>query len=127
MAAAVDSVAEHIKPLEGATVRRGTLGATTSAGMPVTLQSDTYWDPTDSSTAVLTVAIAVQGGVAGDRVDLVFAGPVLCMTGATPGTLIFASDTAGGLGEAVGTKDTIIGFAETATILFVQPQIIDLS
>lgn len=127
MAAAIDSVAEHIKPLEGAQLRRGTLGATTGAGMPVTLQADGYWDPTDTSTAQLSVAIAVQGGVAGDRVDLVTGGPVLCMTGATPGTLIFGSDTAGGIGEAVGTKDTIIGFAETATILFVQPQIIDLS
>lgn len=127
MAAAHDTVAEHIKPLEGSLLRRGTLGATTLAGQPVTLQSDGYWDPTDTSTAQLTVAIAVQGGVAGDRVDLVTYGPVVCMTGATPGTLIFGSDTAGAFAEAVGTKDTVIGFAETATVLFVQPQIIDLA
>lgn len=127
MAAVIDTVAEHIKPLEGAIVRRGTLGATVVAGEPVTLQADGFWDPTDASTAQLTVAIPIQGGVAGDRVDLVRHGPVLCMTGATIGALIFASDTAGEISESVGTKDTIIGYAETATILYVQPQIIDLS
>lgn len=127
MAAAHDTVAEHIKPLNGSIVRRGTLGATTLAGQPVTLQSDGFWDPTDTSTAQLTVAIAVEGGGAGDAVDLVTYGPVVCMTGATPGTLIFGSDDAGAFAESVGTKDTIIGYAESATVLFVRPQIIDLS
>jgi hypothetical protein len=127
MAATHDTNAEHIKPLEGAIIRRGTLGATTLAGQPVTLQSDGYWDPTDASAAQVTVAIAVQGGVAGDRVDLVRYGPVVCFTAATVGALIYASDTAGAFAEAAGTADTIIGYAESATVLFVQPQIITLS
>lgn len=127
MAATHDTVAEHIKPLEGAVIRRGTLGATTLAGQPVTLQSDGYWDPSDASTAQVTVAIAVQGGVAGDRVDLVRHGPVVCFTAATVGALIFLSDTTGAFSESAGTKDTIIGYAESATVLYVQPQIIDLT
>lgn len=127
MAAARDTVAEHIKPLEGAIVRRGTLGATTEAGELVTLQSDGYWDPSNGAGVQFTVAVAIQGGVAGDRVDLVRYGPVVCLTGATPGARIFVSDTAGEPSETAGTKDTIAGYAESATVLFVQPQIIDFS
>jgi hypothetical protein len=41
--------------------------------------------------------------------------------------LVYGSDTAGAFDTAVGTKDVIIGYAETATILFVTPEIIDLS
>lgn len=127
MAAARDTVAEHIKPLEGAIVRRGTLGAATEAGEVVTLQSDGFWDPSLATAVQFSVAIAVQGGAAGDRVDLVRYGPVVCMTGATVGARIFTTDTAGEMAETAGTKDTIIGYAESATVLFVQPQIIDMS
>lgn len=127
MAAARDTVAEHIKPLEGAIVRRGTLGATTEAGEVVTLQSDTFWDPSNGAAVQFSVAIAIQGGVAGDRVDLVRYGPVVCMTGATVGARIFNTNTAGEMDETGGTKKTIVGFAESAAILFVQPQIVDFS
>lgn len=129
MAAAIDTNAEHIKPLlsRGAKTFRGTYGTTVGAGMPVTLQSDGFWDPTDTSTVQVTVAIAVKGGVVGDEDDLVDSGPVVCMTGATPGTLIYASDTAGGIGESAGTKGLVIGYAEDATTLIVKPQIINFS
>lgn len=127
MAIAVQTVAEKVKPLEGAIVRRGTLGATTTAGQPVTLQSDGKWDPTDTSTAQVTVRIAVQGGADGEVVDMVVHGPVSSITGGTPGLLVFGSDTAGEVSETAGTKDTVIGYNESATVLFVQPQIVDLS
>lgn len=127
MAAITKASAAAVKPLEGSTVRRGTLGATVTAPAPVTLQSDGYWDGTDTSAAQLTVAIALQSGVAGDEVDLVTHGPVLALSGATPGTLVYGSDTAGAFDTAVGTKDLVIGYAETATILFVNPQIIDFA
>lgn len=116
-----------IKPLPGAIVRKGTLGTTVTKGDPVTLQSDGYWDPTDTSAAQLTVGIAVQGGVVGDVVDIVVYGPVQCISGATPGSLAYGSDTAGALDTAVGTKDLVVGYVESATVLFVQPQIIDFS
>lgn len=127
MAAARDTTAEHIKPLEGAIIRRGTLGATTEAGECVTLQSDGKWDPTNTAAVQFTVAIALKGGVDGDRVDLVRHGPVVCMTGATIGARIYATDTAGEMSETAGTKDTLIGYAESATVLYVQPQIVDFS
>jgi hypothetical protein len=126
MPIARDTNAEHIKPLEGATVRRGTLGATVEAGEVVALQSDGYWDPALTTGVTLSVAVAVQGGVAGDRVDLVRHGPVNHVTGATPGALVYATDTAGEPGAAAGTKSTIVGYSESATVTFVQPQIVSL-
>ena len=121
------SVGTDIKPLQGAIVRRGTLGASTTKGYPVTLQSDGYWDPTNTTTnAQLTIAVAVQGGSEGDRVDLVRYGPIQCISGATIGSLVYGAD-ATGYDTAVGAKDTVIGYAESATVLFVKPQIIDFS
>jgi hypothetical protein len=117
-----------IKPLNGAIIRRGTLGTTVTKGDPVTLQSDGFWDPTDTTTnAQLTVGIAVQGGLVGDVIDIVVYGPVQCISGATPGSLAYGSNTAGALDDAVGTKDLVVGYIESATVLFVQPQIIDFS
>ena len=117
-----------IKPLRGAIIRKITLGATVTKGSPVTLQSDGKWDDTDTTTnPVLTVAIAVQGGVDGDVVDGVIYGPVQCVSGATPGTLAYGSNTAGALDTAVGTKDFVVGYIESATVLFVRPQIIDFA
>lgn len=127
MAATRDTTAANIKPLGGAIVRRGTAGATIAAGEAVSLQTDGKWDPAIGTAVVKTVGIAVQAGVDGDEIDIVRHGPVNCMTGATIGAWVYVNDTAGEFDETGGTKDTIIGYAETATILFVQPQIVDLS
>lgn len=127
MAAITQAAAANVKPLEGAIIRRVTLGATVTAPGPITLQSDGKWDPTDTSAAQLTVAVPLQSGVDGSVVDAVFYGPVLALSGATPGTLAYGSDTAGAYDTAVGTKDLVIGHVETATVLFVNPQIIDFA
>lgn len=127
MAAITKQSAANVKPLEGSILRRGTLGATVTAPAPVTLQSDGKWDGTDTSAAQLTVAVAIQSGVDGDEVDLVTHGPVVALSGATIGSLVYGSDTAGAFDTAAGTKSTIIGYAETATVLFVNPQIVDLT
>ena len=121
------TIGTDIKPLTGAIIRRGTLGATVTKGHPVTLQSDGYWDHCDTSAAQLTVAVAVEGGAVGDRVDLVTGGPIQCLSGATIGALVYGSDTAGAYDDAAGTKSTIIGYAESATVLFVQSQLVDLT
>lgn len=127
MTAITKAAAADVKPLEGAVVDRVTLGATVTAPAPVTLQSDGKWDGTDTSAAQLTVAVAIQSGGDGDEVDAVFLGPIVALSGATPGVLVYGSDTAGAFDDAVGTKDLVIGFAETATVLWVRPQIIDFS
>lgn len=102
-------------------IRKGTLGATTEAGEAVSLQTDGKWDPAIATAVVKTVGMAVNGGGDGDPVDVVVFGPVECLTGAVVGGLIYVSDVAGELAETAGTKSAIIGYAESATVLFVQP------
>lgn len=122
MAIARDTTAANIKPLSGAVIRRGTLGATTAAGEIVELQSDGKWDPADAAAVVMNGGIALQAGGDGDKVDVVVFGPVVCLTGATPGAVVYASDTAGEPAESAGTKSAVIGYAESATVLFVNFQ-----
>lgn len=121
------TIGTDIKPLAGAITQRVTLGATVTKGHPITLQSDEFWDHTQTTTAELTVAVAVQGGAVGDEVDAVVFGRIQCLSGATIGALVYGSDTAGAFDDAAGTKSTIVGYAWSATELFVQPQIVDLA
>lgn len=127
MAIARDTTAANIKPLSGAVIRRGTLGATTAAGEIVELQSDGKWDPADAAAVVMNGGIALQAGGDGDKVDVVVFGPVVCLTGATPGAVVYASDTAGEPAESAGTKSAVIGYAESATVLFVNFQTVAFS
>lgn len=122
MAATRDSTAANIKPLEGAIIRRYTLGATTAAGEVVSMQSDGKVDPADATSAKsIALGVAIQGGADGDRVDIVIFGPVLMMTGATVGAPIYTATSAGELSESAGTYGTIVGLAESATVLIVRP------
>ena len=121
MAIARDTTAANIKPLEGAIIRRFTAGAAVAAGEIVAMQSDGYVDPSDSTSAAMqNVGIAIQAAAAaGDRIDVVVFGPVQCVTGATPGASIYNSTTAGEPSESTAGNQTKIGFAESATVVFV--------
>lgn len=125
MAAARETTAKLIKPLQGAIVRRYTAGATVSPGELVSMAGDGKVDPANASSVTLAAVLGVALGNAdladGDPVDVVVYGPVLCLTGATVGALIYATDTAGEPGESAGTKTSIAGIAESATVLFVRP------
>lgn len=129
MAASRNTTAELIKPLEGAIIRRYTAGATIAAGEIVSMMADGYVDPADTSamTGAIVMGIALQAAASGGRVDVVVYGPVVCLSGAAPAQFVYATDTAGEPGDAVGTKDVLIGIAESATVLFVRPQFIDFS
>jgi hypothetical protein len=129
MALTMDTVAEHIKPLTGAITRRFTCGSTVVAGTPVTMSSDGFVDPSDASDVTLSfvAGIAVQGGVVGDRIDVVVFGPIICVTGMTIGGLVYLSDTVGEMSQTAGTKTTIIGWAETAAVIFVNIKYVSLS
>lgn len=127
MTIARDTIAKNIKPLEGALTQRVTLGATVAAGEIITEQSDGKWDPTNTTAVQFTAAVALQGGGDGDVVDAVVFGRVKCLTGATPGALVYATDTAGEPGASAGTKSLVVGFSETAEILFVRPQIVSFT
>lgn len=132
MSIARDTTAEHIKPLEGAKVRRFTAHAAIDAGALVAKNGDSN----EVAEAVATAVILAPAGVAinaaasaGDPVDVVTSGAIYCNTGATPGALVYCSNTAGEPAEVGGThtKDTVFGYSITANIMFVRPQVIDFS
>lgn len=129
MALTMDTTAEHIKPLEGAIVRRFTCGSTIVAGQPVTMSADGFVDPSDASDVTLSfcIGIAIQGGLVGERIDVVVFGPIICVTGMTIGTLVFVSDTVGETTQTAGTKTTIVGWAESASVIFVNPNVVSLT
>ncbi len=123
MATSRNTTAELIKPLEGSTVIRCTAGAAIAAGELVAMSSDGYIDPCDCTSAknyVLGVAIQAAAA-AGQGVDVVVYGPVVCLTGATPGGLQYNSTTAGEPLETVSGNQTVAGIALSATVLFVRP------
>ncbi len=123
MSIARDTTEKNIKPLEGAVIRRYTLGATTAAGELVSMKSDGKCDPSDSTSAAdPSTGVALQAGVDGDRVDVVVFGPVNCLTGATIGAATYNSATAGEPSEGSGGNKTIVGWAESATVLFFHPE-----
>ena len=122
MAIARDTTAEHIKPLEGAIIRRYTAGTTVAAGELVSMQADGYVDPSDSTAAKMPVlGVAIQAATAGDRIDVVVFGPVVCLTGATIGEVVYNFTTAGEPDEGAAGNQTAAGIAESATVLFVRP------
>ena len=108
-------------------IRKGTLGATTEAGEVVALQADGKWDPADASAVNLFCGVCIQGGGDTDPTEIVLYGPVKVLVDGTPGTAIYISDTAGEYSETAGTKSYIIGYAETAEILWVNPQPVALA
>jgi hypothetical protein len=121
MAIGRDTTAANIKPLTDAVVRRFTAGSTIVAGEIVAMSSDGKVDPAVATAVVYPLGIALQGGGDGDRIDVVVGGPVQCVTGATPGAIVYVSDTDGEPAETAGTKSAVIGVAESATVLFVRP------
>lgn len=127
MAIARDTTVANIKPLKGAIVRQFDVGSTLVPGEVAALSSDGYIDPADTTSAsVQVVGIVLPLGdtatfVSGDRCDVVVFGPVNCITGGTPGKTVHATDTAGEPGESAGSNAGIVGFVESATVVFVRP------
>jgi len=123
MAIGRDTTAANIKPLEGAQVDRFTAGAAIAAGELVSMSSDGYIDPSDSTAAKNPVlGVAVQAATAaGERIDVVVHGRVKCLTGATPGALVYNSTTAGEPLETTAGNQTVAGIAVSANVLFVRP------
>jgi hypothetical protein len=121
--------ASLVKPLESASIRRFTAGATIEAGEIVVMMADGYVDPANTGawTGSAVLGVALQDVASGSRVDVVTFGPVLAFSGGTCGGLVYASDTAGEPSESVGTKDVLVGFMESATVMFVRPEFIDRS
>lgn len=124
MTIARDTTAANIKPLSGAIVRRHTSGAAIAAGEIVSLQDDGYVDPSDATSAAdEAIGIAIQAAsAAGEVIDVVVVGPVKCLTGAEEGDNVWNSTDAGEPTQTDASNLTVIGYAESATVLFVWPE-----
>jgi len=124
MSIARDTTAANIKPLSGAIVRRYTSGDAIAAGEIVSLQSDGYVDPADATSAAdEAIGIAIQAAAAaGEVIDIVVFGPVKCLTGAEEGGTVFTSADAGEPTQTDDSNLTAVGYAESATVLFVLPE-----
>ena len=124
MTIARDTTAANIKPLSGAIVRRYTSGDAIAAGEIVSLQSDGYVDPSNSTSAAdEAIGVAIQAAAAaGEVIDVVVLGPVKCLTGAEEGDTVFNSTTAGEPTQTDSGNVTAVGYAESATVLFVLPE-----
>jgi len=116
-----------VKPLGGAIVRRYNAGAVVEAGEAVYIDSNGAVQPTNAGAVATNFAIgvALQDVASGARVDVVKFGPVVCILEGTPGGIIYTTDTAGEPGTTAGTKKTVLGVAESATVLFVDPYMVD--
>lgn len=123
--------AANVRPLDGAVTRGFDAGA---AGMvpgdAVYIASDDDVEKTDGNVSNTLAAfrgliVSIQGGKSstalGDRVTVCVFGPVAGFTGLTPGAPGYVSNDAGKLEDAVGAFQRIAGYAESATVFFVNP------
>ena len=124
-----------VRPLGNAQVRRKTLGGPATAGNAVYIAPDGDAEaaranavPTAQARGlVISNGNGSTGFVAGERVDVVTAGPVSGFSGLTPGAAVWVSkDNAGGVTQTVptGAGNTVfaLGYAESAEVVYVQPQ-----
>ena len=121
----------------GAVLRRHVAGGALTVGQLVSLSADGFVDPADGNVALGTlarpigIAVALYDGetaiASGRPVTVCVFGPVSGFSSMTPGDNHYLSDTAGRINDAVGTYDKIVGYAETASILFVHIEQVDSS
>lgn len=129
MAFGRETTAGNVKPLQGSVIRRFAAGADIAAGEIVYMASTGLVGPANTATfaGAILVGVAIETCPNGRSLDVVTHGPIKCLLEATPGAIIYASDTAGEPGTAAGTKSEIVGFAIAADVLFVRPQFVALS
>lgn len=134
----ISITAAQVRPLNGAIVRRFTAGAAVSVGDAVYVHTDgtVKRADADDGTQVQARGVVVSVGVAGassaaagEAVDVVTHGALaLGTSGLTDGAAVYVSTTAGKLDQtapaASGDFKYVIGWAESDSVLYVQPQVI---
>lgn len=128
MAISRQTDASLVKLLDNMVPPRFTVGATVEAGEVVYLDNSGYVRPAvaTSVTTNFPIGVALQDVAAGGRVDVAVSGMrVLCFTDATPGGIVYTTDTAGEMDHAGGTKKAVVGVAFSATSMLVMPHMID--
>lgn len=136
--AAITVTAASVRPADGYPLhtRRYNAGGTVTPGQAVYIAADGDVEAADGDAAASAeaIGIALSDGfgstsfAAGNRIDVVTHGPVGGFSGMTPGLPVYVSPTAGALDQTAsattGDFNFIIGYAESATVLFVQPSLV---
>lgn len=88
-------------------------------------------DASKAASRGIGVAVASFDGetsiASGDPVTVCVYGPVAGFSGMTPGATLWAQDNAGEIGTANGTYKVVLGYAMSATVMFVAPSMADPS
>ncbi len=115
----------------GARIRNFTAGAAITIGQAVYIAADGDVEPADANAgtpAEQAIGIAVESYdgetsiAAGGPVSVCVLGPVSGFSGMTPGDVLYVSETVGAIADAAGAFSRIIGHAESATVLWVNPE-----
>lgn len=133
---AITVTAADVRVLRGAHVERVIINETMNVGAAVYVDGYSGDIPTvkkaktDAIATSNVLGVIVSGPVdranatalvVGDVVDCITHGRMTGLSGGTAGGPVWASDTAGALEDAVGTKSTMVGIMLTPTILMVRP------
>ena len=119
-----------VKYLSGTLPVRYTTGAAVEAGEAVYLDSSGYIQPCNGGAVAtnMCIGVALQDIASGGRGDVAITGSrAVCLTGATPGGIVYTMDTAGEIDHTGGTKKAVVGVAESATVLLVNPWMVSFS
>lgn len=123
-------VTNKVSPLQGAVTREHEAGGAGDLGDTVYLAADGDVEVADASVAGTAkargIVVAIQGGktsfVAGDALTVAIHGAVGGFSGMTPQNTLYQSDTAGALADAAGTVSHKMGYAESATVVVLNPE-----
>jgi hypothetical protein len=115
---------------EGLVTRQAKLGEVASVGHLVYLKTDgLLWLADASALATLPgVGIIISlpdgkvDGAVGDNAEVLVQGFVAGFTVTVIGGIVYASDTAGGVADAVGTKAQRVGQSWNDSIIFIRPE-----
>ncbi len=131
----ISLTAANIRALvaNGAVTRPYKAGEALTVGNSVYVASDGDAQKSDGNAAASARAIGLvvesydgETSIAsGDPCTVCVFGPVSGLSGMTPGANAYVSDTAGALATTAGTYSRIMGYAETAGVLFVNPAMND--
>lgn len=134
--AAFVGVPANVRPLHpAAVIRKYVATGVCAPGQLVYITSAGKIELADGDAAVSTLAVGIVVGVgsngalasvAGDMCDVCVFGPVTGFPTMTIGTVVFTSVTAGSMDQTAsatsGDFNMVIGFAESADTIFVNPQ-----
>ena len=130
--AALSVTAADVSVMPQTIVRTFNAGGAVSLGDSVYVVSDDDVEKSNGGAAGTAtgrgVVVAIENGktvaVANDAVTVALYGPVAGFDSLTPGAPGYVSDTAGEIDTGVGTVTWVMGWALTARMFFVNPQVV---